>query len=1340
MGILQRLYDPEPAPDAFAGGAVMPEASASMLSRWTFSWISPLLWVGYTRPLQKEDLWEMPERRKARQIADAFAFEYERARLRSRLKRQAKGAKNDGEDPGSATDWSNQLDLLRALYACYWASFWAIGVLQALSTGLALLSPLLTERFLSYLTAAYFWAKVPGSPPPPSVEYGMALAASLPLVKFIETLIQTQNSQVSVRMSMSASSALNRNVFEKSLRVSGRARVEHTKGQIISLFSQDTSQVIHITSTVHTLAIEPIQLIVGVFMLVRLLGVAAWVGLGVILVTFPIQAALLSYMMGSIIEGMKVHDKRIRVMQEVLQGIRSIKIYAWERFFAGKIGTHRAQELSLYRFFSLRLSYLHALLAASPVLCAALAFVTYSLTGHDLTPATVFTALQVFTLIEGPLISVPMSASTIMTFKASLERLSKFLNAEEVAEPFPVEPELADAVRIDADFTWEESAAADPDLEAMQAQGVELTPGTPATPKPPPFVLKDLKMTVARGAFVALVGQVGAGKSSVMEAIAGEMRKTRGEVVLGGAVAYAPQAPWIVNGTLKDNIVFDTATVDEGRYTQCVRACALEHDLAMLAHGDRTEIGERGINLSGGQKARVSLARVAYSQADIVLLDDPLSAVDAYVGKHILRECLLMGPLSERTRVLATHALHVLPYVDYIYVLEKGTIVEQGTYEQLRSSGGAFARLLEEHGTKAQDLEKEAEKLEEAPEVTPKTEETQGISTALIQEEDRDVGQVPWSTYRDLLVALGVWFIPLLLLLAIALHAVGAASTLALSWWSSQRFPGWTNRDYIALYVSLGCSVALFASVKSFAFMAISLRAGGRLFQKAMDHVLRSPVVFFDTTPMGRIISRLTKDISTIDRGVGLELAGILDIPLSIITTLSLVLYTFPVVGAGFIPLALVYFVYFSLYRRTAVEMRRLESICRSATFNSYNETLSGLSTVRATRQAERFIRRTEDAIDLNNKAHYLSVVVSQWLHFRLSVLGDLVTLGISLYAVTKRSVTNPADIAVVLNYALMLTNTLSAAVHYLTGVEQEMASVQRILAYTELPVEGEGMTLHAPPESWPSEGAIELKNVDLAYRPGLPDVLRDVSFTVKPGEKVGICGRTGAGKSTILQALLRLFEIKRGSIIIDNQDIGLLDIEGLRTHLGVIPQESVFMGTLRESIDPLKSRTDAELLEILQHAHLVSAQDSNDLSQTRFALDSSLGAEGSALSAGEKQQLALCRVLVKRCKVVILDEATSSVDLETDAKLQQTIRAELASSTLLCIAHRLNTILSFDKVLVMDKGQVAEFDQPLALYDKGGIFFSLCKEASIGRDDIIRLARGGQPDAEPLINLEQSE
>ncbi|KAH7104651.1 ATP-dependent bile acid permease [Auriculariales sp. MPI-PUGE-AT-0066] len=1360
----------EPAPSNLAGEPpkTIPEQPASFFSQLTFGWISPLLTVGYTRPIEKDDLWSLPESKNASPAADSFAFTYERIRLRAQLKQEAVLAKkkantdvegNTSEAPASSEDNASPGVLFRALFVLNFWRWLFGGILKLISGALSVSSPLLTKVFITYLQDAYINAHMPSSGPKPSLLYGAGLAVALASMQFLSTVIGTQAERLLLNTQIMTMSALNANLFRKSLRLSPRARVVHSKGEITNLFSEDAEKAAHILDVIHGLYVAPVQFAIGLTLLIHLLGTSGLIGMAVVLGSFPVQAILLWMLISSITKSMKIADDRVKVMQEVLQGIRSIKVYAWEDFFLNRVTGIRQQELSYLQAFALRLSWLTAVMSILPVASATGAFVHYSLSGHLLTPAIVFSGLQVFNYLR----DIPSAGQP----RSSLQ----IFNAEENATRFDIDDTASFGLSIEnASFTWEEQLKSGADGQSQSKEGpagvvtppsgksapailddvppqpllIEVHEATVSdttsgrtlrsdtpTPSNKPFTLNKINISVRRGNFVAVVGTVASGKTSLLEAVVGDMRKVGGSVTLGGSLAYAPQKPWILNANVKDNILFGNE-LDEARYKDCISACALTHDLSTLSDGDKTEIGEKGINLSGGQKARVSLARVAYSDADVVLLDDPLSAVDAGVGKHILTNCLLNGPLSTRTRVLATHALHVLPFVDVIYVLAEGRVIEQGTYKELKSGAGAFAQLVAQHGTSFSEIDEEAASAKVDTVLETADEKPTAAPTSLTAPEDRDVGSVPFSVYSWFFSLSGsaLW-LPFLLVLATAARAMQIASQYFLGFWSSYRFSGWTNIDYIKVYASLGVGVALTGSITSFAFAVVGLRANRSLFTIALDHVMHSPVTFFDTVPLGRIVSRLTKDVKTIDMSIGAQFVQIVNTFLFVVTTLGIVFFQFPPLVFIVMPLGLLYAACFVFYRQSSVEIRRVESIVRSSTFNSYVETLDGLSTVRATNREAYFIQRTEDAIDLHNRAVYLSTVMAMWLEFRLSAVGTLIALAVALFSVYQAANVNPADSAIVMNYVLSLTGLLSSAVAYLATLEQDMSSVQRLQAYAALPVEGEGKTLHAAPPIWPDQGAIEFKNIDLTYRPGLPMVLQDVSFSIKPGEKVGVCGRTGAGKSSLIQALFRTFEYQRGSIIIDGQDTSLLELESLRSKLGIIPQESVFLGTVRESIDPLNTCTDAELLEILRQAHL------EDQNTGKFDLNASVGADGSGLSAGEKQQLQICRVLVKKSKVVVLDEATSSVDLETDAKLQQTIRTQLAAATLLVIAHRLNTILPFDKVLVMDKGRVAEFDSPLRLYDAKGIFHDLCNEASISREDIVKIQQtSGSSEHPALIDI----
>ncbi|EJD45444.1 ATP-dependent bile acid permease [Auricularia subglabra TFB-10046 SS5] len=1400
MGLWARLYHPTPRPAGFGAGKTLPEPTTSWLQMLTLGWVTPLLIVGFTRPLQKDDLWEIDDGKKITHIADGVRERYDARAAKApsapatssvpseasrdvdieKQPEPAPPAPAPTEQAAEAAQKQNKAALISALHAAFWRWIWLSGGLKLIADALTVTSPLVTNALLKFLGEAFLHAKAPEVrkrcaetsflttpqllPNAPSAGKGFGLAIGLAAMQLVAAICENHYQQRIMGVGMLMRSTLISLIFRKSLRLSGKARLDHSKGQITTMMSEDAPRFETAVFTLHHLWIAPIQLLVGIALLINLLRVSALVGLGVVVISFPIQAVLLVVMFSAIQRNIRTTDERVRLLQEVLVGIRSVKMYAWETYFAHRIGSLRDKELTMIRRFSLVLSWLIAVTSMTPIAAATLSFITYSLLKHTLDPATVFSALQLFNIIRLPLLLLPIASSSLTQALVSLDRVAKFLSAEEAPAPFPIDAsESSPAVAIDrADFQWEadpeEAAArerkrkeeegkqksmsevmaerkAAAEKKARQKQrerrarkGLPPLPELEDAPEEKeektglekePFKLRDITMRVPKGAFVALVGRVGSGKSSLLQALAGEMRKTAGDVVLGGTLAYAQQAPWIVNATLRDNIIFGEP-VDEARYQKVLRACSLLPDLETLARGDRTEIGEKGINLSGGQKARVCLARAAYARSDILLLDDPLSAVDAHVGHALVDECF-EGAMKGRTRVLVTHQLHVLPRVDRIFVMDHGRIAEEGTYQELLALGGEFARLIDEFGT-----EKQERRAHTRRKTVVEDDVTDGApDEALMQEEDRVLGQVQFSTYKKYFRAAGgVAWMPWLLACLTLGQVLQVADNLFLGFWTGQTIRGFGNAEYIAIYASLGAGEAIVAFITAFSFALAAIRASRVLFAAALSHVMRSPVSFFDTTPMGRVVSRLTKDVNTLDQGLSFIFYSLFVGIFSVFGTIGLVFYTFPYLGILFAPLGLAYTAFFLFYRRNSVEVKRLDSLLRSALYSSYIEALAGIAAVRATRQEDRFIQRTETAIDQQNRAAYMNISIARWLNLRLNVFSSALILGIGLFAVGERETINPAKVGVVLTYSLSVMAMLADLVSQFATMEQNLNAVERMIHFGELPTEGATGGKDAPPSDWPAEGNVRFKGVTLAYRDGLPDVLREVSFEIHGGEKIGVCGRTGAGKSSLVQVLLRMFEAKSGTIEIDGVDIRTLDLEQLRARLSVIPQDSLFLGTLRDTIDPMQTRTDAELLEILQQAHLLPGPGQSDpAAEAKFTLDASVGHDGVSLSAGEKQQLALCRVLITRSNIIILDEATSSVDVETDAKLQQTIKTQLADSTLLCIAHRLNTIVGYDRILVMDQGRVAEFDSPLNLYDNPySIFHSLCEQASIGRDDIIRL------------------
>ncbi|TFK23810.1 ATP-dependent bile acid permease [Coprinopsis marcescibilis] len=1392
-------FHPSPSPPGFGGGKVVPEKTSNVFSRAIFHWLTPFLEAGFSRPLEKDDFWLLPPEESSSVMAEKIEANYyarvppeKRPRhLRDIPKEQSLGADDDSSaftekaDPEAAKPSGKTAEkskkapkkydesLFKAIAHTFSSDLWVSGILKLIADVLKTTTPLLTRVLLQWLGESYRFHRLSEAEQNAAVEsgllqkprgigYGIGLAFAFFAMQQVASLLTNWSMQLTMAAGLHVRSGLIGVIFRKALRISGRGRIDHNSGQITTMISTDTTKLDRFTMFAHVLWIAPIQLAIGIGLVIGTLGYSALVGLGVLVVGLPLQIVLVKIMFAQREKGVKFTDKRLRLTGEVMQGIRLVKFFAWENFYMEQILGLRSGEITALKKTAIARSGMIAMMTFIPILAAILSFITYALTDHNLDVAIIFTALQLFNIIRMPLMFFPFVLAAFSEALVAVRRIGAFLTAEDLPKPYDISERLDIALEADGDFAWEtvnppDHATSSKDKKAKKKadkkngkQGSELpqygnekdvdnksetTEGEKDEEKP--FELNDFKLRAPKGAFIGIVGRVGSGKSSALQALIGEMRKIRGDVKFGGSMAYAPQAAWIRNATLRDNILFGQP-YDEERFRGVIDACNLEHDIEMLPNGLETEIGEKGINLSGGQKARVSLARVAYSSADIALLDDPLSAVDAYVGKAILDNCFLNGPLADRTRILVTHSLHVLDKLDYIYVMDQGRIIEQGTYVDLMANSTVFSRLVEDYGNAESDGEDEAgdadkhtrrdvakkDGLEAPSEAEAKV--GKKSNAALIQEEERNMGAITGSIYSSYLKAAGgVSWGPWLLILLTLTQAASVGNTLFLGFWTAQTIPGFSQGHYMGVYAGLGGVQAVFTFVLSFCYTLAALRASYTLGKRALQGVLRAPVSFFDTTPMGRVLSRFSKDQDTLDTDMSMISFQFSNTLFHIFGTIGLVFYIFPYLGIIFAPMVVIYQVISLYYRRTSVEAKRWDSLHRSILYSSFSESLTGLSTIRAYREEGRSIKEAEAGLDYQNRAYYMIVSLQRWLAVRLDLLGNILILGIALFAAGFRTTINPSQTGVLLSYTLTMTQFFSEMVAQYAQIEQNMNSVERVLHYADISPEGDLHTPNDPPASWPQEGTIEFKKVDLAYREGLPRVLKEVDFKIRPGEKVGIVGRTGAGKSSLLQALFRMVEVSGGKIEIDGVNIRDVGLQTLRTQLALVPQDSVlFLGTLRDNLDPQRTRTDAELIQVLQRAWLLPAEGPVDPStEAKFSLDSVVGDDGSNFSAGEKQLLALARALVKNSRVIVLDEATSSVDVETDSKLQRTIQTQFTTSTLLCIAHRLNTIAYYDRVIVMDQGQVAEFDTVLNLYDnEDSIFRSLCDEANLQRADILRI------------------
>lgn len=1119
----------------------------------------------------------------------------------------------------------------------------------------------------------------------------------------------------------------------------------------------DTARIDFAAAFLAILFTAPIQFIVIMIILLVQIGYSALPGIGFLMITTPGQAYLMKFLFAVRKKTMVWTDKRAKLLQEILGGIRIVKFMSWEVPFLQRLGAIRTMELTYMRKLLIVRSGMMAFAMSLPVLATILAFVTYSATSHGLEPATIFTVVSLFQLMRMPLMMWPMTLSATADALNALGRLQGVFDAEVTTEERVIDPNLPEAVRIDhASFTWDAAPAVEDEVAKLEAKlaaaqrkanggDKEKEDKTPAksraqTPEAQGnsqediFKLTDINLSIPRGSLTAIVGAIGSGKSSLLQGLMGEMRRTSGKVTFSGTTSLCAQTPWIQNATVRENILFGHAW-DEDKYWAAVRDACLEPDLELLEDGDGTEIGEKGITLSGGQKQRVNIARALYFDADIIALDDPLSALDAGVGKSIFFNAIV-GALSDKTRILVTHALHFLPNVDHIIMLEDGHVSETGSYNELLAANGAFSRLIAEFGSEQTD-EKEAGDEESAieedggkqPPPDRSKMVSRGLGHSLMQMEERNSGSLQGGTWSGFFKASkGVIMLPLVIVAVVISQGFTIITQYWMIWWQAMEW-GLSNNQFMGIYAGLGIGQALSLFVLGAAQAFMNYFASVKLHADSIQRVMYAPQSFFDTTPLGRIMNRFSKDIDTIDN----QLADAMRMSVSTVSNIVGAIILLAIISPWFlIAVAVVLFVYYhcaQFYRASSREFKRIDSILRSSLYSHFSESLSGISTIRAYGESERFCEENVRRMDIENRAYYLTIINQRWLGIRLDTLGSVLTFAVALIVVFNHKV-SAAKSGLGLSTMITVQQSFSWLVRQLAEVENDMVGAERIMHYAnELEQEApHEIPDRKPDPKWPAGGAIVFNDVFMKYRPELPDVLKGLSIDVKPAEKIGIVGRTGAGKSSIMAALFRVSELSGGNITIDGVDISTIGLADLRSRISIIPQDPLlFSGTLRSNIDPFGTKTDAELYDALKRAHLipsaqyghVGASHGDATPVSRFTLDYVVEEEGGNLSVGERSLVSLARALVRDPKVLVLDEATASVDVQTDGRIQSTIRNEFGHKTLLCIAHRLRTILSYDRILVMADGRVEEFDTPENLFNAKGHFREMADKSGITLQDI---------------------
>ncbi|KAI0601430.1 P-loop containing nucleoside triphosphate hydrolase protein [Biscogniauxia sp. FL1348] len=1097
---------------------------------------------------------------------------------------------------------------------------------------------------------------------------------------------------------------------------------------------------------------------------------------------------------------MKVRDEKMEIVSEALQGIRQIKFSALEPQWEKKITEVRERELQCVWSAFINDVILIGCWITSPVMLAAVSLAVYAALHGTLTPSVAFVSLGVFKALEVTLSVVPELTTDLLDAWVSVKRIDAYLRGPEISKI----TKEADEVSFDnASIAW----PSDTDLDQ-------------AAEDPDRFVLHEINLTFPKGELSVISGKTGSGKSLILAAILGEVDILSGSIavprapplherhddkanksnwIIPGAIAFVAQIPWIENATVKENILFGLP-YDEYRYKKTVEVCALVKDIEMFTDGEETEIGANGINLSGGQKWRITLARAIYSRAGVLVLDDIFSAVDAHVGRHIFEECLNGELCAGRTRILVTHHVALCePKTKYLVELGEGRVLNAGLVSELEEAGALAQIKSHEQGEPEFRADEDATAVnsEEASQVD---DETNGEPLArapsktrqarkFVEEEAREEGAIKKKVYVAYLSYSGSW---LFWTGALVLFLVVQALTLGRSWWlkiwtgsyeesgvdaraqaEAQAYkyqlalqqstmhammrpvvePKFSLGFYLGVYVFLAVFTSVLSASRWYYIFHGSIRASRQLFAKLNFVVLRAPLRWLDTVPVGRVLNRFTSDFHSVDTHMAYSLAFGASAFLNLLGVVVAGLFVSPVIILLAIVLLAICVAYALRYLHGARPVKRLESTTKSPVFEQFGSALTGVLTIRSFDKSRVYVERMYRRLDDWTVATWHLWLFNRWMGWRMAVVGSLFAAFVAALILLTPGM-DSALAGFALAFALEFSGYVMWTIRHYANVELEMNAAERIVEYTELPTESLGGV--RPPAAWPAEGRVEVDDLVVSYAEDLPPVLKGLNFTIERGERVGVVGRTGAGKSSLTLALFRFLEARSGSIRIDGLDISTLRLHDLRSRLAIIPQDPVlFSGTVRSNLDPFDDHTDEELFDSLRRVHLIpSLSDGNDDDEGEGeseggsesgntkpkntnifrSLSSPISEGGLNLSQGQRQLLCLARAIVSRPKVMVLDEATSAVDMATDALIQRSIREEFGGgsssgtgtgTTLIVIAHRLSTIADFDRILVLSEGRAAEYGTPRELWEKGGgegkgsMFRAMCEQS--GERDVLR-------------------
>ncbi|KAG0298892.1 Multidrug resistance-associated protein 1 [Linnemannia gamsii] len=1230
-----------------------------------------------------------------------------------------------------------------------------------------------------------------------SLEYGIFLVFAMSFAGLCNVFLLAVSRQYCFTRGLEVRSALVSMIYHKALKLSPGSRQLSTTGQILNHVSIDADDWVEGGLFLTMWISVPLEIFSALYLLHRTLGWSAWVGLLTMMSMTPLQIWRVKIYNRLHRQRSELADERIRVMTEILSAIKLVKLYAWESPFLTRILNVRNRELGAMRRAGALDAAMSIVFSSSPLIISFVTLSVYAIWGGPgftpgaLSPQVVFVSITLFGMLKNPISTLTETTSATVRIIVSTSRIQQFLLREET-EYDAIVRELDESKRPfeepsivvqDATFSWSKKSElvgldnAENQDDADETQGLlQESQDSESTGIQRP-TLQNISLSVKSGSLVAIVGRVGQGKSSLLSALIGEMYKFHGFAKTVGRIAYVPQQSWILNATLRDNILFGLE-YDQGRYERIIAASGLEPDLVMLPAGDQTEIGERGINLSGGQKQRVSLARAAYNDADIYLLDDPLSAVDAHVDQHLWRE--LIGPqglLRNKTRLLVTHGIHHLQDVDQIILLKDGCVAESGHFEDLMDAGQTFCQLISDYAithrdqgdsgatsgsgsdiAETQSQETVASGASGDAEANTATSKHGDVvkdvkrdrKAGIIKEETSNAGELKLSVFLTYLRAMTYKYTVLIVFCHVLIQLCSVATTLWLKYWigQSSKIDDQRNPTSLKFFLSVFALLTLICIIagmilKWVSFGVALIRASEYLHRKFISRIMLLPPSFFDTTPLGRIINIASSDFASIDGRIPAKLYQIISQGVAVITSLAVVAFTTPLCLFASPFIAVIYFLIQKYYLHASQAAKRVFSVTKSPVFQHFQETLAGVSTIRAMRLQDRFAVANSRLSDIHANAFVAYGYCIRWMEIQVQIINVIITLLAGLWFVLlPQGSVNAATAGLALSFAMSNAQALIWVTRHYCDMYLHLIAIERVEEYSEMNTEAPRLTApdseagRALEHHWPQNGRIEFVDYSTRYREGMDLVLRSISFKVEGGQKIGIVGRTGAGKSSLTLALFRMIEaansewaratnnssnqepqdlaneedqLDGGKIEIDNVDISTLGLADLRKNLSIIPQEPVlFAGTVRENLDPFGELEDVVLWEALERSYLKSV-----IAALPGGLLFQVAQNGENFSVGQKSLICLARALLRKTKILVLDEATSAVDIETDELIQKTIRTEFKDRTILTIAHRIKTVMDSDKILVLDHGRIVEFDSPkVLLKDESSLFYKLAKRA----------------------------